>query len=141
MNLDKKGKARDTTDASAPAPDPSGDNTADSAEATPATEDAAEAPEAEGGDEVDNATPADGVSDLAPAPTPEGLVPSTAMPHKVSDRAVKYDLPDGVAVDDCAIFYIGGESLGLNNLLITHGRCTVSRISWTGMCGVGRCGG
>lgn len=118
MNLDKKGKARDTgndhaTDADhTPEPTPDADDTAD----TPGPE---------------NATPADGVSDLAPAPTPEGLVPSAAMPHKPSDRAVKYDLPDGVAVDDCTIFYIGGESLGLNNLLITHGRCAV-RLRYAG---------
>ncbi len=113
VNLDKKGKSRDTGDSPA-------DDSTDAPEPAANTDDHIDAPEA------DNATPADGVSDLAPAPTPAGLVPSAAMPHKPSDRAVKYDLPEGVNVDDCAIFYLGGESLGLNNLLITHGRCAVS---------------
>lgn len=106
VNLDKKGKARDD---SQDAPD---------AEPTDMSEDTSDIP-------VDT-TPADGVSDLAPAPTPEGLVPSTAMPHKPSERGVKYELPEGLSVDDCTIFYLGGESLGLKNLLITHGRCQVS---------------
>lgn len=127
MNLDKKGKARDTSDHTTQ------DDTPIDVEPNPTTADAAPAPEDEA--ELDNATPADGVSDLAPAPTPEGLVPSAAMPHEPSKRGVQYELPDGVSVDDCAIFYIGGESLGLNNLLITHGRCAVSLRStgWRGL--------
>ena len=120
VNLDKKGKSRDTGDATpADSPDTSTEPTADADDTAAASE-------------ADNATPADGVSDLAPAPTPEGLVPSTAMPHKPSDRAVKYDLPEDASVDDCAIFYLGGESLGLNNLLITHGRCPVSCVAVAG---------
>lgn len=99
VNLDKKGKGRahDTTDE------------ADRDEA----------------DQVD-ATPADGISDLAPAPTPEGLVPSEMLPSNPDPPRVAYDLPPGVgSIQECAIFYIGGESLGLNNLLMTHGRCSV----------------
>lgn len=79
--------------------------------------------------EVDN-TPADGVSDLAPAPTPEGLVPSSELPTKPAAPRVAYDLPDGLDIEDCAIFYLGGESLGLNNLLMTHGKCSVCSSSF-----------
>lgn len=71
-------------------------------------------------------TPADGVSDLAPAPTPDGLVPSSALPSKPAPPRVAFSLPEGVAIQECAIFYLGGESLGLNNLLMTHGKCSVS---------------
>lgn len=70
-------------------------------------------------------TPADGVSDLAPAPTPEGLVPSSALPSQPAPPRVAFSLPEGVAIEECAIFYLGGESLGLNNLLMTHGKCSV----------------
>lgn len=29
-------------------------------------------------------------------------------------------------VEDCTIFYIGGESMGLTNMLMTHSSCDVS---------------
>lgn len=104
INLDKKGKGReepteDAEDVSAP---------------EPSTEEPA----------VDR-TPADGVSDLEPAPTPEGLVPSDELALTVPPSRISYDLPAGVGIDDCTIFYLGGESLALNNLLMTHGRCSV----------------
>lgn len=99
INIDKKGKSRQTDD-SAP------------------TEDEGQADDAE----VVDTTPADGVSDLAPAPTPEGLVPSSTLPSKPAAPRVSYDLPTGVTLDECAIFYLGHESLGLHNLLMTHGR-------------------
>lgn len=87
---------------------------------------AAPAPAADGEDEV-NTTPADGVSDLAPAPTPEGLVPSPHLPSQPAPPRIAFTLPDGVeSIEGCAIFYLGGESLALNNLLMTHGRCKVS---------------
>ncbi|SCV69855.1 BQ2448_1249 [Microbotryum intermedium] len=70
-------------------------------------------------------TPPDGVSDVAPAPTPEGLVPSEAMPTQPTPPRIAYDLPEGTTINDCAIFYIGGESLALNNILMTHGKCPV----------------
>ena len=76
--------------------------------------------------EVDS-TPADGVSDLAPAPTPEGLVPSPHLPSQPAPPRVAFTLPEGVdSIEECAIFYLGGESLALNNLLMTHGKCKVS---------------
>jgi diphthamide biosynthesis protein 2 len=71
-------------------------------------------------------TPADGVSDLVPAPTPEGLVPSSHLPSEPAPPRVLYNLPDSIGIEDCAIFYLGGESLALNNLLMTHGKCQVS---------------
>lgn len=74
--------------------------------------------------EVDN-TPSDGVSDLPPAPIPESSIPSSELPLSAAPPRVAYDLPEGVLVEDCAIFYLGSESLGLNNLLITHGKCQV----------------
>ncbi|KAL8292323.1 hypothetical protein RQP46_001789 [Phenoliferia psychrophenolica] len=96
MNLDKKGKGREfPVD-----------------EETEPTHDA-------------DRTPADGVSDLEPAPTPEGLVPSADLPLTTPASRISYDLPEGVAIDDCTIFYLGPESLALNNLLMTHGRCPV----------------
>ncbi|SGY13620.1 BQ5605_C010g05915 [Microbotryum silenes-dioicae] len=73
----------------------------------------------------DDTTPPDGVSNIAPAPTPEGLVPSETMPTRPTPPRIAYELPEGTTIDDCAIFYIGGESLALNNILITHGKCPV----------------
>ena len=96
MNLDKKGKGRET----------------------PVDE------ETDAPDGVDR-TPADGISDLEPAPTPEGLVPSPDLPLSAPASRISYDLPNGVGIDDCTIFYLGPESLALNNLLMTHGRCPV----------------
>lgn len=94
-------------------------------------ETASEGTFADEGDDVESrpdTTPADGVSDLPPAPTPQGLVPSDALPSKPDPPRISYDLPQGVdSVEECAIFYIGGESLALKNLLMTHGRCSVSR--------------
>lgn len=76
-------------------------------------------------EEETNNTPADGISSLSPAPTPEGLIPSMELPTKPTPPRVSYDLPQGVEKGDCAIFYLGGESLGLNNLLMTSGGCSV----------------
>ncbi|KDE07589.1 hypothetical protein MVLG_02055 [Microbotryum lychnidis-dioicae p1A1 Lamole] len=73
----------------------------------------------------DDTTPPDGVSNIAPAPTPEGLVPSETMPTRPTPPRIAYELPEGTTIDDCAIFYIGGESLALNNILMTHGKCPV----------------
>ncbi|CAG8504935.1 14499_t:CDS:10 [Ambispora leptoticha] len=36
-----------------------------------------------------------------------------------------YNLPEGTNIEDCSIFYIGGESLMLTNLLMTHNKCKV----------------
>ncbi|CAG8474560.1 7059_t:CDS:10 [Ambispora gerdemannii] len=36
-----------------------------------------------------------------------------------------YNLPEGTNIEDCSIFYIGGESLTLANLLMTHNKCKV----------------
>lgn len=48
-------------------------------------------------------------------------------PTTVPRSSARYDLPPGVdSVDDCALVWIGGESLALNNVLLTHGRCRVS---------------
>ena len=101
MNLDKKGKGREV----------------------PVDEE-----ESLASDGVDR-TPADGVSDLEPAPTPEGLVPSPDLPLTAPPSRISYELPDGVGIDDCTIFYLGGESLALNNLLMTHGRCQVGALA------------
>ncbi|KAK4704388.1 diphthamide biosynthesis protein 2, partial [Phenoliferia sp. Uapishka_3] len=101
MNLDKKGKGREVP--------------VDEEEA------AEQAPTSDGVDR----TPADGVSDLEPAPTPEGLVPSDYLHLTAPTPRISYDLPAGVGIDDCTIFYLGAESLALNNLLMTHGRCPV----------------
>lgn len=73
---------------------------------------------------VDN-TPADGVSDLAPAPIPFNAVVSDNLPISAIPTRLAYTLPEGVSIEDCSIFYLGSESLGLNNLLITHGKCQV----------------
>ncbi|GAA5893300.1 hypothetical protein JCM6882_007998 [Rhodosporidiobolus microsporus] len=53
---------------------------------------------------------------------PAAPPPPTTIPPSPS----KYDLPAGVAsVDECALMWLGGESLALNNVLLTHGRCMV----------------
>ncbi|GAA5820936.1 hypothetical protein JCM3770_002636 [Rhodotorula araucariae] len=48
-----------------------------------------------------------------------------APPTTVPRAAARYDLPAGVARDDCVLFWIGPESLALSNTLLTHGRCRV----------------
>ncbi|BGP48820.1 Diphthamide biosynthesis protein 2 [Rhodotorula kratochvilovae] len=63
-----------------------------------------------------------------PAPEPAGfdLDPSVpAPPTTVPRAAARYDLPAGVARDDCVLYWIGPESLALSNTLLTHGRCRV----------------
>ncbi|GAA5897950.1 2-(3-amino-3-carboxypropyl)histidine synthase [Sporobolomyces salmoneus] len=48
--------------------------------------------------------------------------PPTTVPRAPS----RYDLPDGVeSIEECALFWIGPESLALTNLLMTHGRCRI----------------
>ncbi|KAG9289206.1 hypothetical protein G9A89_022515 [Geosiphon pyriformis] len=36
-----------------------------------------------------------------------------------------YKLPVNLKINDCSIFYIGGESLSLTNLIMTHNKCQV----------------
>lgn len=45
-----------------------------------------------------------------------------------ANRSRNYKLPDDVSIDDCAIFYIGGESLALTNILMTHSQNEVNSI-------------
>lgn len=48
-------------------------------------------------------------------------------PTTVPRAPARYDLPEGVeSIEECALFWIGPESLALTNLLMTHGRCRVS---------------
>ncbi|GAA5977044.1 hypothetical protein JCM5350_007539 [Sporobolomyces pararoseus] len=48
--------------------------------------------------------------------------PPTTVPRAPS----RYDLPEGVeSIEECALFWIGSESLALTNLLMTHGRCRI----------------
>ncbi|KAL1921869.1 uncharacterized protein VTP21DRAFT_10511 [Calcarisporiella thermophila] len=35
----------------------------------------------------------------------------------------KFQMPDNVKLEDCKIFYVGGESMRLTNLIITHNKC------------------
>ncbi|BGP16795.1 hypothetical protein JCM10213_002189 [Rhodosporidiobolus nylandii] len=52
---------------------------------------------------------------------PAAPAPPTTIPRSSS----RYELPEGVDKDEVAIFWLGGESLALNNVLLTHGRCRV----------------
>lgn len=118
VNLRNKGKGK-ATEASPPSTSfPSVPTPTPSAPSTTEAEVEVEA-------EIIDRTPADGISELQPAPTPIGLVPSLKLPSKPEAPRIIYDLPDGLTIKDCTIFYIGGESLGLNNLLMTHGTCAV----------------
>ncbi|GAA5844653.1 hypothetical protein JCM5353_001332 [Sporobolomyces roseus] len=48
--------------------------------------------------------------------------PPTTVPRAPS----RYDLPDGIeSIEECALYWIGPESLALTNLLMTHGRCRI----------------
>ena len=78
---------------------------------------------------TDDNCPPDGVSDISPAPIPDGVLPIAefSIDHKSTPKYA-FGLPAGVTLEECAIFYLGGESLGLNNILMTHGKCIV-RIS------------
>ena len=80
---------------------------------------------------LDNCPP-DGVSDLAPAPIPEGVLPTAEfIVDQKSTPKYAFGLPDGVQIEDCAIFYLGGESLGLNNILMTNGKCIVRFLAFS----------
>lgn len=127
VNLRNKGKGKAT--------EPSSSSTSSSTTTTPSppvpSTTATEEEEVEKEEsEIINRTPADGISELQPAPTPIGLVPSLELPSKPEAPRIIYDLPDGLNIKDCTIFYIGGESLGLNNLLMTHGTCAVCFVSY-----------
>lgn len=37
----------------------------------------------------------------------------------------RYRIPAGLSPEDCSIFFVGGESLALSNVLMTHGRSPV----------------
>lgn len=67
--------------------------------------------------------------DAATQSEPLGFDPEPSVPEPpttVPKSSARYDLPAGVdSVDDCALVWIGGESLALNNVLLTHGRCRV----------------
>ncbi|GAA5906828.1 hypothetical protein JCM5296_001952 [Sporobolomyces johnsonii] len=74
-------------------------------------------------------------SDAPPAAEDEddlntGLDPSEPIapppPTTVPRAPSRYDLPEGVeSIEECAMFWLGPESLALTNLLMTHGRCRV----------------
>ncbi|CAG8442688.1 3358_t:CDS:2 [Funneliformis caledonium] len=36
-----------------------------------------------------------------------------------------YSLPENISIENCSIFYIGGESLTLTNILMTYNKCKV----------------
>ncbi|GAA5874434.1 hypothetical protein JCM3774_005718, partial [Rhodotorula dairenensis] len=65
--------------------------------------------------------------DAPEAPLAFDLEPSVPEPPTTVPRSTaRYQLPPGVdSVDQCALVWIGGESLALNNVLLTHGRCRV----------------
>ncbi|RUS23729.1 hypothetical protein BC938DRAFT_474710 [Jimgerdemannia flammicorona] len=52
-----------------------------------------------------------------------------ALPPTSSSQPARggrhYDLPEGVKVEDCSVFYVGGESLTLTNIVMTHSKCKV----------------
>jgi diphthamide biosynthesis protein 2 len=37
-----------------------------------------------------------------------------------------FELPSGIAIDACSIFFIGKESLTLTNIMMVHNKCPVS---------------
>ncbi|CAG8461635.1 1987_t:CDS:10 [Acaulospora colombiana] len=53
------------------------------------------------------------------------------VPRQVGDKICTetqgrhYSLPEGTSIEDFLIFYIGGESSTLSNLLLTHNKCKV----------------
>ncbi|BGP25229.1 Diphthamide biosynthesis protein 2 [Rhodotorula toruloides] len=73
-----------------------------------------------------------------PAPSPPAFAstgpslayddePSVPPPPMTIPRASsRYKLPEDVeSIEECVLFWIGPESLALNNVLLTHGRCRV----------------
>lgn len=113
VNLDKKGKGKETL---------------------PILESSSEIDSPAQEAEEETNCPPDGISSLPIAPTPIGLVPSEDLPlpsTTIRHSTTKYafDLPAGVEMSECGIFYIGEESLSLNNILIINGKCPVSTLS------------
>lgn len=54
---------------------------------------------------------------------PEPISKSTSSQRTRGGR--HYDLPEGIKLEDCSIFYVGGESLTLTNIVMTHNKCKV----------------
>lgn len=64
----------------------------------------------------------------------EGILPPSAPIENVDElKAEKkkggryFELPEGIAIEDCSIFFIGGESLTLTNLIMVHNKCPVRK--------------
>jgi diphthamide biosynthesis protein 2 len=36
-----------------------------------------------------------------------------------------FELPEGIAIEDCSIFFVGAESLTLTNIMMVHNKCPV----------------
>ncbi|EEB92559.1 hypothetical protein MPER_08911, partial [Moniliophthora perniciosa FA553] len=53
---------------------------------------------------------------------PEKIVPASPVQKQPLDESERISKPP---VQDCTIFYIGDENLGLTNLIITHSSCNV----------------
>ncbi|GAA6060596.1 hypothetical protein JCM10212_004575 [Sporobolomyces blumeae] len=73
------------------------------------------------GEAVDDETETDMNAEVDPE-EPIAPAPPTTVPRAPS----RYELPEGVeSIEDCALYWLGPESLALTNLLMTHGRCRI----------------
>ncbi|CAO3623443.1 unnamed protein product [Mucor hiemalis] len=60
----------------------------------------------------------------------EGILPPSAPIENVDElKAEKkkggryFELPEGISIEECSIFFIGSESLTLTNLIMVHNKC------------------
>ncbi|GAA6014124.1 hypothetical protein JCM8202_005155 [Rhodotorula sphaerocarpa] len=116
-HLDKRANLRSHARPSAPPPTSAKDKPSNPGDTSKGKAPATAAAEAEPSDPAQEESEPLGF-DLEP----EVPAPPTTIPRS----SVRYELPDGVEnVDECALVWIGPESLALNNVLLTHGRCRV----------------
>ena len=52
---------------------------------------------------------------------------TTPVPELSRKGGRSYDLPEGVSLESCSIFFIGEESLTLTNILMVHNKCQVKQ--------------
>ncbi|KAJ7577918.1 putative diphthamide synthesis protein-domain-containing protein [Mycena floridula] len=66
---------------------------------------------------------ADTIVERLRAVMPNSQILYSSIPNRLYPQ--QEAAPAQPSIDDCTIFYVGGESLGLTNLLITHSSCDV----------------
>lgn len=55
------------------------------------------------------------------------IAPPAVLDPKTAQGGRKYELPEGIKLEDCTILYIGIENVTLTNIMMVHNKCPVIR--------------